>query len=278
MTDHPPSDPAVLHNRDLWNRLVPMHLESALYDVPGFKAGKIPLGRLEREELGPVEGKRLLHLLCHFGIDTLSFARLGAEVTGYDISAPALEAARALARDCGLEARFVEGEIAEAGSRLSGPYDLVYMSWGVIGWIADLDRLARDVAALLAPGGRFYLIEGHPLVNALSEAWRPEGDGPGFAYDYELPPGETLTYTFAGYAGSTEGFADRRAFDWVHGLGRVVTAVAKAGLRLEFLHEHDKMAWQQLDCMVEDGEGYWRMPAGTYWLPLAFSLRAVKDR
>jgi len=175
---------AVAHNKMLWNQLVPLHVKSALYDVEGFKSGKIPLGRLEREELGPVAGKRLCHLLCHFGVDTLSFARLGADVTGYDISDKALEAARGLARDCALEARFVEGDIAEVGRKLSGPYDLVYMSWGAIGWIADLERLARDVAALLGPGGRYYLIDYHPLVNALSESWRPDGPGPAFAYDY----------------------------------------------------------------------------------------------
>ncbi len=269
-------DPAVLHNKELWNKLVPMHLESELYDVAGFKAGKIPLGTLEQEELGPVEGKRLCHLLCHFGIDTLSFARLGAKVTGFDISDQALTAARKLAADCGLEARFVEGEISEVSELLTGPFDIVYMSWGVLGWIADLDRLARDIHDLLDQGGIFYIIEGHPLVNALSEEWTPEGTGPAFGYDYELPSDQTLTYTFQGYAGSTEAFEDRRAFDWVHGLGRIVTAFAKAGLIVEFLHEHDKLAWQQLDCMVEDEAGYWRLPQGAPWLPVSFSLRAHK--
>ncbi|GAB5468126.1 MAG: class I SAM-dependent methyltransferase [Rhodospirillales bacterium] len=276
MTDDSSRRLAVAHNKQLWDKLVPLHLDSDLYDVAGFKAGQNALGKLELEELGPVAGKRLCHLLCHFGIDTLSFARLGAEVTGYDLSDTALTAARALAKDCGLEARFVEGDIAEVGQKLSGPYDIVFMSWGVMGWISDLDRLAVDIARLLAPGGVFYIIEGHPLVNALSEDWKPEGGGPAFGYDYELPSDQTLIYTFEGYAAPTDDFADRRAFDWVHGLGRVVTAVAKAGLSVEFLHEHDKLAWQQLDCMVADGEGYWVMPETAPWLPVSFSLRAVK--
>ncbi|MEQ8653525.1 MAG: class I SAM-dependent methyltransferase [Kiloniellales bacterium] len=276
MDDRSPRDSAIEHNKDLWNKLVPMHLESEVYDVAGFKAGKNSLGSLEREELGPVAGKRLCHLLCHFGMDTLSFARLGAEVTGYDISDKALSAARSLASECGLAGRFVEGEISDVSNHLSGPFDIVYMSWGVLGWIADIDRLARDIAAMLDQGGVFYIIEGHPLVNALSEDWTPEGKGPAFGYDYELPSDQTLVYTFQGYAGSTENWADRRAFDWVHGLGRLVTAVAKAGLIVEFLHEHDKLAWQQLECMVADGEGYWRMPEGSPWLPVSFSLRAHK--
>ncbi len=276
MTDDSGLDPAVAHNKALWNKLVPMHVESELYDVAGFKAGKTALGTLEREELGPVAGKRLCHLLCHFGLDSLSFARLGAEVTGFDISDKALGAARQLARDCGLEARFVEGEISQVSKLIEGPFDIVYMSWGVLGWIADLDQLARDVARLLAPGGVYYVIEGHPLVNALSEDWKPEGGGRAFGYDYELPSDQTLTYVFEGYAGTTEAFEDRRAFDWVHGLGRIVTAFAKAGLVIEFLHEHDKLAWKQLDCMVEDSEGYWHLPEGAPWLPVSFSLRAHK--
>ncbi len=278
MTEENPLDPAVAHNKELWNKLVPLHLESEIYDVAGFRAGSIPVGALERQELGPVEGKRFCHLLCHFGIDTLSFARLGAQVTGFDISDKALSAARELARECNLDANFIEGEISQVSKLIEGPFDIVYMSWGVLGWIADLDRLAHDIFALLESGGVFYIIEGHPLVNALSEGWTPEGTGPAFGYDYELPSDQTLAYTFQGYAGSIEHFEDRRAFDWVHGLGRLVTAFAKAGLVIEFLHEHDKLAWQQLECMVEDGEGYWRLPKGAPWLPVSFSLRAHKSR
>ncbi len=276
MSDDPKLDPAVAHNKELWNKLVPLHLESDLYDVAGFKTGRTALGELELKELGPVAGKRLCHLLCHFGLDTLSFARMGAEVTGYDISDKALAAARDLARDCGLEAVFVEGEIAQVGQKLKGPFDIVYMSWGVLGWIADIDQLARDIARLLAPDGIFYIIEGHPLVNALSEDWKPEGGGPAFGYDYELPSDQTLVYTFQGYAASIEHFEKRHAFDWVHGLGRLVTALAKTGLVIEFLHEHPKLAWQQLECMVEDGDGYWVMPEGAPWLPVSFSLKARK--
>ncbi|MEO1192361.1 MAG: class I SAM-dependent methyltransferase [Pseudomonadota bacterium] len=276
MTDPVARSLAVARNKQLWDQLVPMHLESELYDVAGFKAGANALGELELAELGLVKGKRLCHLLCHFGLDTLSFARLGAEVTGYDISDKALEAARDLAKDCGLEGTFIQGDIAEAGEKLSGPFDIVYMSWGVLGWISDLDRLVANIASWLAPGGVYYIIDCHPLVNALNEEWQPDKPCIAFAYNYEQRGDETMAYTFEGYAGSTESFAERTAYDWAHGLGRLVTAVAKAGLRVDFLHEHDKLAWQQLDCMLDDGEGYWYMPPGAPRLPVSFSLRAVK--
>src|SRR5579864_4514537 len=154
-------------NRQMWNAWTPYHVESGFYDVEGFKRGqrrdRAGNDALEIEAVGDVVGKSLLHLQCHFGLDTLSWARRGATVTGVDFSEEAIRAARALAADVGVPAAFIQSDIYELPGRLRGEFDIVFTSHGVLGWLPDLDRWAGVVAHFLRPGGRFCLIEGHPF-------------------------------------------------------------------------------------------------------------------
>ena len=157
-------------NRARWDELVPIHLRSPDYRVAAFKAGEDHLHPIEAAEIGPIAGKRLVHLQCHFGLDTLCLARRGAVVTGLDFSPAAIAAARALAAQTGIPARFVGGNIYEAPALLGERFDIVYVSWGALNWLPDIARWAAVVAALLDPGGFLYLLEGHPLAMALEQA------------------------------------------------------------------------------------------------------------
>lgn len=156
-------------NQANWDARVPVHLDSDFYDVAGFKAGGSALRPFELAEVGDVAGRSLAHLQCHLGLDTLSWARLGAEVTGLDFSGAAIEQARSIAAECGLPARFVTADVYDAPRALGETYDIVYTGVGALVWLPDLTRWAEAVAALLNPGGFLYLAEFHPFTNVLDD-------------------------------------------------------------------------------------------------------------
>jgi 2-polyprenyl-3-methyl-5-hydroxy-6-metoxy-1,4-benzoquinol methylase len=158
-------DPHVAANRALWDEWTPIHVGSAFYDVDGWKSGRRhDLPPLLVDEVGDVAGKDLLHLQCHFGLDTLSWARRGARVTGADFSERAVEQARLLAAETGLEARFVVSDVVDLPDRLEGDFDVVFTSFGVLNWLPDVPRWAEVVAHFVRPGGFFYIAEAHPFA------------------------------------------------------------------------------------------------------------------
>lgn len=255
-------------NAASWDEMVGFHLTSEFYDVAGFKRHRDSLRAFERDEVGTVDGKSLVHLQCHFGQDTLSWAGHGASVTGVDFSAPAIAAARELAAELGIAARFVTAELYESVAALSGAtFDVVYTGIGALTWLPDLDRWAETVAALLKPGGFVYLAEFHPITHALDDGtgrqvtkdyFQPEPnvwDEPGSYAAYDAPTVHNLTVQFQ------------------HPLGRVVTALARAGLRIEFLHEHDFSLFQQFEGLRRDPDGGFRYD-GEGRLPLLYSIKA----
>jgi SAM-dependent methyltransferase len=261
-------------NRAWWDERAPVHAASGFYDVPGFLAGQDSLRAFEPGEVGDVRGKRLLHLMCHIGLDTLSWARRGAIVTGLDFSRPALDTAISVAGRAGIgSARFVAAEIGDAGRALAGEtFDVVYTGAGVMQWIPDVGSWARTVAALVAPGGFFYIADYHPFPDSFDIIG---GEVRGLRHGY-LDHGPWAVEAGGRYAGPA-GTAASTWIKWNHHIGSVVNAVAAAGLRIEFLHEYDftDAPWDGL----ERGEdGLWRIPADRFPIPLMFSLRAAKDR
>ena len=157
-------------NRANWDERVPIHVSGEFYDVASFKGGQERLQPFEIDEVGDVSGKELLHLQCHFGIDTLSWACRGARVTGLDFSAPAVVAARGLASDMGLEATFVQSDVYDAVDATGGlSFDIVYTGRGAIIWLPDMGRWAEVVADLLEPGGFLYLTEFHPFTDIFGD-------------------------------------------------------------------------------------------------------------
>ena len=259
-------------NRANWDARVQIHAASEFYDVAGFVAGRDTIRPFEAAEVGDVAGRTLLHLQCHMGMDTLSWARRGATVTGLDFSRPAVEQAVALAARIGADtARFVVSDVYDAAAALDGAvFDVVYTGLGALCWLPDLDRWARVVASLVAPGGFAYLAEFHPFVDIVADDGRTiSGDYFGAApriWD------EPTTYT-----DQNADVAATVSVDWTHSVASVVSALAAAGLRLEFLHERDFTFFQHLPTLVER-DRVWRMPEGGGRIPLIYSLRAAKDR
>lgn len=265
-------------NRANWDERVPIHLASKSYDMTGFLRGEKQLTRIEREEMGDVRGKRLLHLQCHFGMDTLSWARLGAVVTGLDISPAAIEAANRLASYAEIgDARFVVANVYDAPEALGGEtFDVVYTGIGALNWLPDIDAWAQVVAACVAPGGRFYILECHPVLWSLDNTREDEALILKYPYFETAEPGyvadDALTYTDG--PPLTESPV---SYEWNHGLGEIIDALLRAGLRLDFVHEHREVPWQALPWLVPgEDPRTWVMPDGRERVPLTFSLGATK--
>ena len=257
-------------NRAMWDERVGIHVGSRFYDVDGFLAGRDTLQPFEVDEVGDVRGKSLLHLQCHFGLDTLSWARRGARVTGLDFSSAAVEAARELAGTAALDGEFVESNVYDAVEALDGrQFDVVYTGLGALVWLPDIERWARTVAKLVAPGGFLYLAEFHPFTGVFGyKELKVE-----YAYFDRGPLVDDDPGTYADLDAAT---VHNRSYQWHHPLGEVVSAVIAAGLQPEFLHEHDYTLWQRWPFLVEGPEGQYRLPAGMPSLPLMYSLRASR--
>lgn len=263
-------------NRALWDEWTKIHVSGDFYDVEGFKEGREGkqnrLRAYELEAIGDVRGKDLLHLQCHFGLDTLSFARLGARVTGVDFSSAAIDAARRLAAETGLAASFVCSNVYEVRDHLEGTFDLVYTSRGVLGWLPDLDAWAEIVAHYVKPGGTFYLNEVHPIALV----WDEE-DVSRLVPRYGYWTGEVLSFPTQGsYADPDAHVETPEEHGWNHSLGEIVTSLARSGLHIESLTEYPWLEWPSPG-LVEDPEGRWRLPDSVRGsLPFSFSLLATK--
>lgn len=259
-------------NRALWNEMTPIHARSAFYDVEGFKRGRITLLNIEREELGDVSGKSLLHLQCHFGMDTMSWARLGAAVTGVDFSDEAIALARSLSQELGIEARFIQSNIYDLPDVLDEQFDVVFTSYGAIGWLPDLERWGQLIARYLKPGGTFYIVEGHPFLmvfdNDENNAYRV-----GFPYFQGTEP---LRFEGDGDYADRSAKLTHPSYEWIHSLGKIINVLTSAGLRVEFLHEFPVCAWQALPFLAEGTDGWWRAPEEMISIPMTFSLKATK--
>jgi len=265
-------------NRANWDERVPVHLGPRGYDMAGLEAGTARLNAIEEAELGSVAGLRLLHLQCHFGRDTLILAQRGASVVGLDFSAPAIEAACALAERLRLgdAARFVQADLYDAPAAIgeAAGFDLVYVTWGTLCWLPDIQGWARVVSHFLKPGGYLYLAEGHPAAQVLDDA-TPLPDGrPRFFAPYFHEAALVLNES-RDYVDSEARLENATTHQWIHPLGHVVTALIDAGMRLDWLHEHPAVTWRMFACLEADAAGLFRWPDKP-WLPLAYSLRASK--
>ena len=221
-------------NRAFWDEIAPHHAASEFYAVERFLSNPDSLGDIEKAEVGPVAGLSICHLQCHIGLDTLSLARRGATVTGLDFSAVSLGIARDLSTRTGIAATFVQADVLDAADSLPGRYDLVFTTGGVLMWIADLDRWAQNCARLLGRGGVFYLLDIHPLAMA----FEPTDNGFTVASNYFGSREPDISAADGSYAVSNVGLRQQETCEWVHPVGQVVTALADAGLVIEFLHEH----------------------------------------
>jgi SAM-dependent methyltransferase len=271
-------DEAFRSNRANWDERVAVHLGPRGYDLTTLRAGNGRLNGIEEAELPPIAGKRIVHLQCHFGADSLKLAQRGAEVVGLDFSDPAITAARSLANELGLSgrARFVCADLYDALQAIPGPhgFDLAFVTWGAICWLPDIARWAEIIAALLRPGGSLYLAEGHPTAYVFDDATRSADGMPGLLVPYFSR--EPLIETDGSdYLDREAGLRNAITYTWMHPIGEVVTSLIGSGMTLDWLHEHDAVPWQMFQILVKDPAGLYRWP-GKPWLPLAFSLAATR--
>ena len=267
-------------NRANWDERAPAHAASPDYAVASFLADPSFLSgvvRFDRARLGDVSGLRGVHLQCHIGTDTVSLARLGVTMCGLDFSSRSLAEARRLASALDLDVEFVESDLYDAVEALGGRrFDLVYTGIGALCWLPDIDRWAAVVAALLAPGGRLFMREGHPMLWTLEDA-RPDGllvaEYPYFEREQPDVFSEEGTYVE-----TSQTFAANTTHSWNHGIGEVVTALLSRGLRLEALEEHDSVPWDALPGQMEKLElGEFRLRDRPWRLAHTYTLQAVKQ-
>jgi SAM-dependent methyltransferase len=261
-------------NKARWSEVVEIHARSPFYRVAEFLRGEDVLSSIESAEIGPLQGKRLLHLQCHLGLDTLCLARRGAVATGLDFSPQAIAKAQELARASGIAARFVEGNVYDTPRLIAERFDVVYVTWGAICWLPDIARWAEVVSRMLAPGGFLYLLEGHPFAHVLEQT---DADAPLIAsYDYFQGAEPLIFRDQASYADASAKIVNRESHEWNHTIGSILNALIGAGLVPEWLHEHDRLAWRLYKCLEEGPDRMFRLPTGRPKLPLAFSLKARK--
>jgi SAM-dependent methyltransferase len=255
-------------NRALWDERVPIHVAGEFYNVDAFLAGGSTLRPFELAELGDVDGLTLVHPQCHFGLDTLSWARRGARVTGLDFSGPAVAAARELATRAGLEAEFVQANVYDAVQALGGRrFDVVYTGIGAIIWLPDIERWAKTMAELLVPGGRFYFAEFHPITEVFGEEELVVSKS-------YFDPGPKMYDEPGTYADLSAKTTNNRSVEWQHGIGEVVTALADAGLRIELLREHEFTLSPRWPFLERGDDRIYRMASDVPALPLMYSIRA----
>ena len=265
-------------NRANWDERVPAHVASAFYEVPRFRAEPDYLSdvvQFDRPLLGDIAGLRGVHLQCHIGTDTVSLARLGASMTGLDFSGPAVAAATELAAATGADARFVQADVYTAADVLgAGAFDLVYTGVGALIWLPDIRRWAGDVAALLRPGGRLFIRDGHPVLWTIEDR---DDDLLVVKHSYFEQP-EPFTWTEGGtYVDTDVVFEHTVSHEWNHGISEIVTALLDAGLALTGLVEHDSAPWNPLPGKTERIAGNeWRLADNPARLPLTFTIQAVK--
>jgi len=261
-------------NKRRWNELVDIHAKSDEYDLEGFIAGKNSLHSIELEALGDVSGKSLLHLQCHFGLDTLSWGRLGARVTGVDFSDTAIELARSLAARTGVNAEFICSNVYDLSQHLDREFDVVFTSYGVLCWLHDMEGWAGIVSRFLKPGGTFYMAEFHPFM------WVLDVEPPSeLKVKYRYWQGEEPDYYEAdgSYADPDAKVENRGSYEWAHPMSEVVNALIGAGLTILELGEYPfSVDGTQFSFMEPDEDGYSRLPG--YDLPLMYSIEATKIR
>jgi SAM-dependent methyltransferase len=250
-------------NKEAWDQRTKVHIASKFYDVESFKKGKSSLNPIELNQIGNVEGKKLLHLQCHFGLDTLSWARKGAEVTGVDISTEAIEQANVLKLSLGINATFVAQDIYQFDKDNSEKFDIVFTSYGVLCWLPNLKHWAQVIANSLSIGGELHLVEFHTFNDLLS----------GYSYFPETEPDVEDEGTYTENCDGTKS----KVVTWAHSLSEVINALISSGLSIEFFNEYPFSPYNCIEGLehVSD-QGYQMLHKGQQ-VPLIYSIKAKKS-
>ncbi len=255
-------------NRKSWNAKTDVHIQSDFYNVKGFLEGKSSLNSIELDLLGNVEGKSILHLQCHFGQDSISLARLGAEVTGVDLSDKAIERAREFASKTQANADFICCDIYELPKHLNKKFDIVFTSYGTVGWLPDLNQWAQVISTFLKDGGKFIFAEFHPVV------WMFDDNFENVAYEY-LNSGAIIETQSGTYA-EKEAEIEEEYVMWNHGISEVVNNLIRHNISIECLNEYDYSPYNCFNKTVEFEPGKFRIEHLGKKIPMVYALSGVK--
>ncbi len=260
-------DKYITENRKLWNARVPIHVDSDFYAMKEFMAGKSSLKPIELELLGDVKGKSILHLQCHFGQDSLSLARMGAQVTGMDLSDEAIGKAKELNKQLNTDAEFICCDVYSLKEHLDKKFDIVFTSYGTIGWLPDLDKWADIISHFLQPGGAFVFAEFHPVV------WMYDDHFKEVAYSYfNIEP--IITESKGTYT-DRDATISNKEYGWNHSLDEVITALLNQGFRLTDFKEYDYSPYNCFQHTVKEGEDRYYIEHLGKRIPMVYALKAV---
>ena len=255
-------------NKQTWNNKVAIHVASDFYNVSDFLKGKNSVPEIDLTLLGDIRGKTILHLQCHFGQDTLSLARLGAKCVGVDLSDKAIEKAQELNEKLGLDAKFICCDIYDTPNHIDEKFDIVYTSYGTIGWLPDLDKWAKVISTFLKPNGKFVFVEFHPVL------WMFDVNFTKIQYHYhnEKPIIEEFYGTYA----EKDAAINTTQIGWNHSLSEVFQSLLKNGLHIESFEEYDYSNYNCFNEMIEFESGKFRIKHLENKLPMMYSLVASK--
>ncbi|WP_298895851.1 methyltransferase domain-containing protein [uncultured Psychroserpens sp.] len=255
-------------NRNTWNEKVKVHSESEMYDLEAFKNGKSSLMTYELEALGDVKGKSLLHLQCHFGQDTLSWSRLGAKCVGIDLSDEGIALAKSLNDELNLDAKFTRCNVLDTSEYIKEKFDIVFTSYGVIGWLPDLKPWGQMIADRLHKGGTFYIVEFHPIV------WMFDYLDGKSIMKYGYMQDDAIYEEYEGTYADEGSKMVSKEYGWNHGLSEVINALIEAGLKIDYLNEYDESPYNVLPDLVKTKSGNYVTKDKLY--PLLFEIKATK--
>ena len=258
----------IVINRNSWNSRVDAHVNSEFYDVEGFLKGKRTLNEIELGLLGNIQGKSVLHLQCHFGMDTLSLGQMGGKVTGMDFSNTAIDKARELSVHTNIPATFICCDLYDLPAHLSDTFDIVYTSYGTIGWLPDLDRWATIISTFLKPGGKFVFVEFHPVVWMFDDFFKE--------IKYNYFKSDSIHETESGTYADRNAQLNPTSVTWNHGLGEVLTSLIKKNLMIEKIGEYDYSPYQCFQKCIEFEKNKYRIEHFGNKIPMVYSLVAVK--
>jgi SAM-dependent methyltransferase len=255
-------------NKETWNKKVAVHAESKMYDLESFKSGKSSLMPYELKALGDVNGKSLLHLQCHFGQDTLSWQRMGAQCVGVDLSDEGIKLAKKLNNELQLDAEFVCCNVLDTSKYVKDKFDIVFTSYGTIGWLPDLKPWAKMIAERLKVGGTFYMVEFHPILWMFDYV-----DGkPKLKYHYSQD--EVIYEEYKGTYANQSSKMVSKEYGWNHGLSEVVNALIEAGLQIDYLSEYDESPYDVFPDLIKTETGLYKMKNQLF--PMIFEIKATK--
>jgi ubiquinone/menaquinone biosynthesis C-methylase UbiE len=254
-------------NKKWWNEIVPTHSHSKLYNLRAFKKGKTSLQQIEREELANVKGKTMLHLMCHFGMDSLSWAREGAAVTGVDISDESIKLAKKLSEEMKIPATFICADVDDLPNVLNKKFDIVFASYGVLLWLSSIDKFAKIIKRFLKKGGVFYIVEVHPFTNILGKDLKPY-----YNYFDKKPYKDDSSGTYADWNAKVKGVT----YMWSYTMSDFINSLINVGLHVEYVHEFPFTMYNQFPgFMKKNKSGQYILKNNIIQIPLLFSLKAT---